>query len=53
MCSGKMVAAHWVNELVAEASTFGSLDGAPKSSVVAYGMEDTVHASTGEPYLSF
>jgi hypothetical protein len=42
--SGEMVAAHWVDEPVAEASTSRSSCAAPKSSVVAYGMEDDVHA---------
>jgi hypothetical protein len=51
--SGETVAAHWVDEHVAEASAFGSSDVAPESSVVAYGMEDVVHASTGEPYSGF
>jgi hypothetical protein len=35
---------------VAEASASRSLGIAPESSVVAYGMEDDVHASMGEPY---
>jgi hypothetical protein len=35
--SGKTVAAHWLDEPEAEAST-------SRSSVIAYGMEDTVHA---------
>jgi hypothetical protein len=51
--SGEMVAAHWVDEPVAEASAFGSSGTAPESLVVAYGMEDTIHASMGEPYLGF
>jgi hypothetical protein len=41
--SGEMVAAHWVDESVAEASTSGSLGVAPESLVIAYGMEDVVH----------
>jgi hypothetical protein len=53
VCSGETVAAHWVDEPVAEASTSGSLGAATESLVVAYGMEDAVHASTGEPYLGF
>jgi hypothetical protein len=53
ICSGKMVAAHWVDELVAEASASGSSDTSPESLVVAYGMEDVVHASTGKPYSGF
>jgi hypothetical protein len=42
--SGETVAAHWLDELGAEASTFGSLSAAIESLVVAYGMEDVVHA---------
>jgi hypothetical protein len=38
---------------VAEVSASGSSGAAPESSVIAYGMEDIVHASTGEPYSSF
>jgi hypothetical protein len=49
VCSGEMVAAQWVDEPVAEASVSGSSDAAPESSVIAYGMEDPVHASMGEP----
>jgi hypothetical protein len=44
ICSGETVAAHWLNEPRAEASTSGSLGTMPESSVVAYGMEDDVHA---------
>jgi hypothetical protein len=44
--SGETVAAHWVDEPVAEASTSGS-------SVVASRMEDAIHASTTEPYSGF
>jgi hypothetical protein len=51
--SGEMVAAHWVDEPVAEVSASGSLVVAPKSLVIAYGMEDVVHASMGEPYSGF
>jgi hypothetical protein len=51
--SAETVAAHWVDEPLAEASASGSSDAMPESSVVAYGMEDTVHASTGEPYSGF
>jgi hypothetical protein len=51
--SGEMVAAHWVDEPVAEASASGSLNTAPESLVVAYGMEDVVHALTGKPYSGF
>jgi hypothetical protein len=51
--SGEMVATHWVDEPVAEASASGSSGATPKSSVVAYGMEDVVHSSTGEPYSYF
>jgi hypothetical protein len=47
--SGKMVAGHWVIELVAEASGSRCSGAVPESLVIAYGMEDVVHASTGEP----
>jgi hypothetical protein len=53
VCSDEMVAAHWVNEPVAEASASGSSGAGPKSLVVAYRMEDAVHASMGEPYSGF
>jgi hypothetical protein len=53
VCSGEMVAAHWVDEPMAEASASGSLGATPESSVVAYGMEDAVHASTGKPHSGF
>jgi hypothetical protein len=43
-CSAKTVATHWVDESVAEASASGSVGAMPKSLVVAYGMEDVVHA---------
>jgi hypothetical protein len=42
--SGETVAAHWLDEPRAEASAFGSTGAAPESSVIAYGMEDAVHA---------
>jgi hypothetical protein len=42
--SVEMVAAHWVDESVAEASTSGSAATVPESSVFAYGMEDAAHA---------
>jgi hypothetical protein len=42
--SSKMIASHWLNEPGAEASASGTLGAVPKSSVVAYGMEDVVHA---------
>jgi hypothetical protein len=48
--SGKTVAAHWVDEPVAKPSASGSSDIAPESLIIAYGMEDDVHVSTGEPY---
>jgi hypothetical protein len=51
--SGEMVATHWVDELVVEASASESSDTTPESLVVAYGMEDVVHASMGEAYSSF
>jgi hypothetical protein len=44
VCSSEMVAAHWVDEPVAEASTSESLGTLPESSIVAYGMEDVAHA---------
>jgi hypothetical protein len=50
VCSGEMVATHWVDEHVAEASAFGSSDAAPKSLVVASRMEDANHASVDEPF---
>jgi hypothetical protein len=51
--SGETVAIHWVDEPMVEAFECGSSDAMPESSVVAYGMEDAVHASTGEPYSGF
>jgi hypothetical protein len=51
--SGKTVATHWLDEPGAEASTSGSSGAMPESSVIAYGMEDVVHAWMGEPYLGF
>jgi hypothetical protein len=48
--SGETIAAHWVNEPVAEASPSVSLGATPECSIVAYGMGDGVHASIGEPY---
>jgi hypothetical protein len=42
--SGKTIAAHWIDEPRAEASASGSSGAVPEGSVVAYGMEDTVHA---------
>jgi hypothetical protein len=51
--SGETVAAHWVDEPVAEASAPRSSGTAPESLVVAYGMEDVVHALMGEPYSGF
>jgi hypothetical protein len=53
ICSGETIAAHWVDEPVAEAFASGSSGAAPESSVVAYGLEDVVHASMGEPYSGF
>jgi hypothetical protein len=47
--SGETVAAHWVDELVAEASTSRNSNATPQSLVTAYGMEDVVHASMIEP----
>jgi hypothetical protein len=51
--SGETVAAHWVDEPVAEAFASRSSDAAPESLVVAYGMEGVVHPSTDEPYSGF
>jgi hypothetical protein len=51
--SGEMVAAHWVNEPVAEAYASGSSDAAPKSLVIEFGMEDDLHASADEPCSGF
>jgi hypothetical protein len=53
VCFGEMVAAHWVDEPMAKAYVSGSSGIAPESSVIAYGMEDVIHASTGEPYSGF
>jgi hypothetical protein len=50
VCSSETVAAHWVDEPVAAASTSESSGATPKSLVNAYGVEDVVHSSTGEPY---
>jgi hypothetical protein len=44
VCSGETVAAHWLNEPGAEASASRSLGAVPESLVVAYVMEDAVHA---------
>jgi hypothetical protein len=43
-CSSETVVAHWLNEPGAEASASESSGVAPESSVVAYGMEDAIHA---------
>jgi hypothetical protein len=51
--SGETVAAQWVDEPVAEASASGSSSAVTESSIVAYVMEDAVHASMGEPYSGF
>jgi hypothetical protein len=51
--SRETVAIHWVDEPMVEASECGSSDVVPESSVIAYGMEDAVHASSGEPYSGF
>jgi lipid-binding SYLF domain-containing protein len=53
VCSSETVAAHWVDEHVAEASASGSLDAAPESSVAASRMGDNVHASVDKPYSGF
>jgi hypothetical protein len=52
-CSGETIAAHWVEELAAEASASGSLDAAPGNLVAVFGMEDVVHTLAGEPYSGF
>jgi hypothetical protein len=44
VCSSETVAAHWVDEPVAEASASRSSGAMPESSVVASRMEDVVHA---------
>jgi hypothetical protein len=48
--SGEMIATHWVDEPVAEASVSRSSGATPESLVVAYGMEDAIHILMGEPY---
>jgi hypothetical protein len=53
VCSGETIAAHWVDEPLVEASTSGSLDVVPESSVVASRMEDAIHASVDEPFSGF
>jgi hypothetical protein len=53
VCFGEAVAAHWVDEPMTEASASRSSNTTPESSVVAYGNEDVVHASMGEPYSGF
>jgi hypothetical protein len=54
VCSGEMVAAHWVEEPMVEASTSGSSDVALESSVAVSRMEDDVHASADKkPYSGF
>jgi hypothetical protein len=52
VCSGERVG-HWVEELVAEASTSRSLHIVLESSVAVSRMEDAVHASADEPYSGF
>jgi hypothetical protein len=42
--SGETVAAHWLDEPRAEASASGSSGAAPESLVIAYGIEDAIHA---------
>jgi hypothetical protein len=51
--SGEAVTAYFSAMLVAETSTSGRLDVAPRSSVATSGMEDADHASAGEPCLGF
>jgi hypothetical protein len=53
VCSGETVAAHWVEEPVAEASTSRSSNAVPESSVAVSRMEDVVHASADESCSSF
>jgi hypothetical protein len=53
ICSGETIAAHWVEEPVAEASASRSLDAVPESSFAVSRMEDVAHASADEPYSSF
>jgi hypothetical protein len=53
VCYGEMVAAHWVDEPVAKAYAFGSLDATPESLVAASGMGDAIHASADKPYSGF
>jgi hypothetical protein len=50
---GETVAAHYVDEPVAEASASKSLVTAPESLVVAFGMEDVVHALVNESCSGF
>jgi hypothetical protein len=47
---GEVVVVHWVEVLVAKASTSGSSGVAPRNSVAASRMEDVDPASVGEPY---
>jgi hypothetical protein len=53
VCFGEMVAAHWVEEPVAEVSISRSLNTALGNSIAASGMEDAIHTSAGEPYSGF
>jgi hypothetical protein len=53
VCSGEMVATHWIDLPIDEASASGSLDTTPENSVVASGMEDAVHESMSEPSSGF
>jgi hypothetical protein len=50
---GETVAAHYVDEPVAEASASESSDAAPERLVVASRMEDVVHASVNESCSGF
>jgi hypothetical protein len=52
-CSGETIATHCVKLLAAEASTSGSSDAAPGSSIAASGMVDDVQASVDEPCSGF
>jgi hypothetical protein len=53
VCSADTVATHWVDEPVAEASVFGSLDPAPESLVTTSGMGDAINALADKPYSGF
>jgi hypothetical protein len=52
-CSGETVAAYLGTVLIVEAYASGSSNVAPRSSVAASRMEDTIHRSMGEPCSGF